>query len=61
MGLSQSAFMAFEVDGFVTVCIELLEGRLERDVSVLLETIEGSGMFNIVIINFRVIKERELQ
>ena len=44
VGLSQSVFMAFEVNEFVTVCTELLEGRLERDVSVFLETVEGSGM-----------------
>ena len=43
VGFSQSAFMAFEVNGFVTVCAELLEGRLDRDVSVFLETVEGSG------------------
>ena len=52
LGLSQSVFTAFEVNGFVTVCVELLEGRLERDVSVFLETTEGSGVssFNVHII-----------
>ena len=45
VGLSQSVFMAFEVNGFVTVCIELLEGRLERNVSVPIETVEGAGVF----------------
>ena len=44
LGFSQPVFMAFEVNGFVTVCMELLEGRLERDVSVFLETREGSGV-----------------
>ena len=51
LGLSQSVFTAFEVNGFVTVCVELLEGRLERDVSISLETTEGSGVssFNVHI------------
>ena len=38
VGLSWSAFNVSEESGSVTVCIELLEGLLETEVSVLLET-----------------------
>lgn len=55
LGFSQPVFMAFEVNGFVTVCVKLLEGRLERDVSVFLETREGSGVSSS---NYRLSTER---
>ena len=43
-------FTVSEVDGSVAVCIELLEGRLERDVSVILETETNSGVLIISIL-----------
>ncbi len=33
-----------EPNGSVTVCVELLEGVLETNVSVLLETMDNSGV-----------------
>ncbi len=43
VGLSQSVFRGSEENGSVTVCVELVEGELEKEVSILLEIVKDSG------------------
>ena len=51
MGLSQSTFNVSEESGSVTVCIELLEGLLETEVSVLLETEQSDSGVERILVN----------
>ena len=53
MAFSQSTFTASEGDGIVRVCAELLTGDLERDISLLVNTLNlesNTGILNLCLI-----------